>query len=109
MGGLRMIAAASACLGIIPGVSCTSSRVQVYATVDRAWLALFASIQGVTARLFHVLGTLRRGPRPVQGSMTSKILISILPKAFQKCPQQLWTGAGNPVVADSRFVGGQNE
>ena len=53
---LRMIAAASACLGIMPGVSCTSPHAQVYTTVDGAWLALFASIQGMTARLSQMPG-----------------------------------------------------
>lgn len=60
MGCLRMIAGASACLGIIAGVACTSSRVRVYGMVARTWLALFALLQAVTALLFHMLGTLQR-------------------------------------------------
>ena len=52
---LRMTAAASACLGIMLGVSCASSHAQVYATVDGARLALFASTQGIIARLFRFL------------------------------------------------------
>ena len=52
---LRMTAAAFACLGIMPGVACASPHAQVYATVDGGWLALSASTQGMTARLFRSL------------------------------------------------------
>ena len=52
---LRMAAAASACLGIMPGVACASPHAQVYATVDGAWFALSASTQEMTAQLFRSL------------------------------------------------------
>lgn len=52
---LRMTAAASACLGIMPGVACASLHAQVYATVDGGWLVLSASAQRMTARLFRSL------------------------------------------------------
>lgn len=64
------IGAASACLGITPGVACASpcepfhdpldrvsltAPLNVHATVESAWFALSASTQGMVARLFRSL------------------------------------------------------
>lgn len=105
---LRMIAAASACLGIMPGFACASPHSQVYATIDGAWLVLSASTRAVAARLFRMPGALRR-PAPDLGQHDQEILTSSSMEGVQKCLHKLWTGACNPVAADSHSVGGQSE
>lgn len=104
---LRMIVAASACLGIMPGVIRTPLRSQAYVTVDGAWLVLYASTQRIAAWLSHMPRALCR-PAPGLGQHDQEILTSLPVAGVQKCLQKLWTGACNPAAADSRSVGGQS-
>ena len=72
---LRMIVVASACLGIMPGIACTSPHAQAYTTVNGTWLVLFASTQGMAAWLSHMPRALRH-PAPGLRQHDQEILTS---------------------------------
>lgn len=105
---LRTIVAASACLGIMPGVVSTPPHTQAYVTVGGAWLVLFASTQRIAAWFSHMPEAVRR---PALGlRQRDQEILTFSPVAgVQEFLQKLWTGACNPAAADSHSVGGQSE
>lgn len=80
---LCMTATASACLGIMPGVTCAS----LHATVGGIWLALFASTQGMAAQLSRIPEALRR-PAPDLGQRSEEILTSMPMEGLPEMPSK---------------------
>lgn len=65
-------------------------------------------MHAVCLRLSHTPGAPRR-PASDLGQHESEVLASLPVEDVRKSPRNLWTGACNPIAADPRFVGGQNE